>query len=670
MTTPTPCWPIRWSWQSLLAAAAAAIGLGAAAETATAAPGWRPPLSVETSPSATALSFPKVVARPDGCTTVAFERGGVVFASTRPAAGAFAPLQALASIASGEYPDLAAGAAGVAAAVWEDTGSKVRIATATGCEPLGAPAQVPGSYAFTEDPVAAVDAAGTAIAVFQAGGSGSRKIHHSERPPGGAPSEPTPFAIPAGTESFRPQVAANDAGGAAVVFDVVNAGSQVYGARRLGATGWSTPVQLNQSGNPAVAGSARVAMAGDGSLHAVWIDSSTSKLAFATLAPGGALTRTTLHEVAGGSIATDPPAPAIAVDGEGRVAVAWTQVVAIARTVKAKVREPGSGSFSGVLNVSPTTSEGRGNPLLAIDRDGRVVATWSAYPTVSTQRTAAATRLPGAAGFDEEKTVSDLSQVAGPSDLGTDADGNTVVAMLVSGPLPREAKVAAFDAAGPLLGPLAASSGVAGDAQPFSIAALDAWSPTLAAQWEFGDGDAASGDSVSHAYASAGTFSVKATVADALGNASEASGSVTVGARPAAAPGGGERGPVIPTGGKSEPPKLSLRLTPKRFKAGPGPKTGARLIFSLSESARVRFVVKPLGAEVGKRSRPFAVAQKLVRRGSFKRDGREGRNHFRFSGRIGGRALRPGAYKLRAVATDPDGLRSQPRSVPFTILAD
>lgn len=403
MTTPTPCWRTK----TLLAAGFAAACLAGFSAPASAAPDWRPPLPVEATPSATPLSFPKVVARPGGCTTVAFERGGTVFASTRPAAGGFAPLQTLGPIAPSKYPELAAGGAGVAAAVWEDSGSKVRIATATGCDPFGTPVQVSETLASTESPIAAVDAVGTTVAVFEEGATGSRNIHRSERPLGGAPSAPTPFAIPAGTEAFRPQAAANGVGGAAVVFDVVNAGSQVYGARRLGATGWSTPVQLNEAGKPAVAGSARVAMGDDGALHAVWIDASNSKLLFATVAPGGGIARTTLHEVAGGNIATDPPAPAIAVDGQGRVAVAWTQVVATVRTVKAKVREPG-GAFSGVIDVSPTSNEPRGNPLLAIDRHGRVLASWSTLASIgAVQRTVGAAREVGAAAFSPQKTVSD-----------------------------------------------------------------------------------------------------------------------------------------------------------------------------------------------------------------------------------------------------------------------
>lgn len=175
---------------------------------------------------------------------------------------------------------------------------------------------------------------------------------------------------------------------------------------------------------------------------------------------------------------------------------------------------------------------------------------------------------------------------------------------------------------------------------------------------------------MSHAYASAGSFGVRATVADALGNASEASGSAAIGARAGGAPGGGGPGAGNPTGDKPGSPTLSsLRLTPKSFQAGPGPKTGSRLSFSLSEPARVRFAVKPRGGVKGKRPRPIAFAQKLVRRGSFERDGKAGRNQFRFTGRVGGRALGPGRYTLRAVATDAAGNRSAPRSVAFTILA-
>jgi hypothetical protein len=41
----------------------------------------------------------------------------------------------------------------------------------------------------------------------------------------------------------------------------------------------------------------------------------------------------------------------------------------------------------------------------------------------------------------------------------------------------------------------------------------------------------------------------------------------------------------------------------------------------------------------------------------------------RFSGRLHGRALRPGRYRARVVATDPAGNRSAPRRVAFRIVS-
>jgi hypothetical protein len=54
-------------------------------------------------------------------------------------------------------------------------------------------------------------------------------------------------------------------------------------------------------------------------------------------------------------------------------------------------------------------------------------------------------------------------------------------------------------------------------------------------------------------------------------------------------------------------------------------------------------------------------------RGSLARQGAAGTNVFRFSGRIGGRRLRPGAYRLVAVARDSSGAASKPARARFRI---
>ncbi len=127
-------------------------------------------------------------------------------------------------------------------------------------------------------------------------------------------------------------------------------------------------------------------------------------------------------------------------------------------------------------------------------------------------------------------------------------------------------------------------------------------------------------------------------------------------------------------------PRLSaLSLSPARFRAAKrGPsiialkanKIGSRVSYRLSEPAKVRFKVERAlpGRRAGKRcakpNRGNREARRCNRhvtvRGSFVDRGEAGRNTLRFSGRIGGRKLASGRYRLRVVAIDGAGNRSQP----------
>lgn len=46
-----------------------------------------------------------------------------------------------------------------------------------------------------------------------------------------------------------------------------------------------------------------------------------------------------------------------------------------------------------------------------------------------------------------------------------------------------------------------------------------------------------------------------------------------------------------------------------------------------------------------------------------------GLNSFRFTGRLRGRKLRPGRYRLVMVATDAAGNRSKPKRAPFRVVS-
>jgi DNA-binding beta-propeller fold protein YncE len=133
-------------------------------------------------------------------------------------------------------------------------------------------------------------------------------------------------------------------------------------------------------------------------------------------------------------------------------------------------------------------------------------------------------------------------------------------------------------------------------------------------------------------------------------------------------------------------PRLSaLKLLPRRFKAARKGATisaappGAKVTYKLSENAKVRFRIERAlpGRRVGKRCQKPRRSNRHHKRctrfstlrGSFARQSKAGRNSFHFSGRLRGRKLAPGRYRLRAVATDAAGNASRPRRTGFRVKA-
>ena len=105
---------------------------------------------------------------------------------------------------------------------------------------------------------------------------------------------------------------------------------------------------------------------------------------------------------------------------------------------------------------------------------------------------------------------------------------------------------------------------------------------------------------------------------------------------------------------------------------------GTKVSFRLSEAASVRFTVqrKTTGRRSsGKcrtrtrrnRKKPKCTLYKSVR-GSFTVAGKAGRNSFTFRGRIGGKALKTGSYRLRGTATDAARNVSVPTQKTFKIV--
>lgn len=133
----------------------------------------------------------------------------------------------------------------------------------------------------------------------------------------------------------------------------------------------------------------------------------------------------------------------------------------------------------------------------------------------------------------------------------------------------------------------------------------------------------------------------------------------------------------------TRPVLTALSASPDSFRAaGSGASiasvVGSRISFTLSEAASVGFRVER--RLPGRRVRGHCVrpersnrgARKCTRyvtlRGSFTFQGHPGANTFRFTGRLQGRKLAPGRYRLRAEATDPAANKSPLKAIAFQIV--
>jgi Putative metal-binding motif/RTX calcium-binding nonapeptide repeat (4 copies) len=138
------------------------------------------------------------------------------------------------------------------------------------------------------------------------------------------------------------------------------------------------------------------------------------------------------------------------------------------------------------------------------------------------------------------------------------------------------------------------------------------------------------------------------------------------------------------SGAPGSPAIESLFLSRRTFEAAntgptvqPAAGVGTTVAYKLSEQAQTTFTVerKLRGFKRGRKcvaKKPRRKAKRCTRykkvRGSFTHAGAVGLNSFRFMGRLRGKALRPGRYRLVAVAADLEGNRSKPRRSSFRIV--
>jgi hypothetical protein len=127
----------------------------------------------------------------------------------------------------------------------------------------------------------------------------------------------------------------------------------------------------------------------------------------------------------------------------------------------------------------------------------------------------------------------------------------------------------------------------------------------------------------------------------------------------------------------------ALKLTPSRFRAaasGPSTAPAAGSLVSYSETTAATTTLTVTGTVSGIRRGAKCVASSgpvkhgqtrcvFTRTyGAFTHTGATGRVSLHFTGRVGGRTLAPGAYKLTAIARSSAGPASSPLAAAFTIV--
>jgi hypothetical protein len=166
--------------------------------------------------------------------------------------------------------------------------------------------------------------------------------------------------------------------------------------------------------------------------------------------------------------------------------------------------------------------------------------------------------------------------------------------------------------------------------------------------------DGAASDSFAEGLAAEGGTVIGGSFRDSVGtNMRQGSASIFFPPAPTGESTGTDTGTGTGPGLDVTAPVLSrLRVAPAHVRRS------ARVSYRLSEPATVLFTLR-------RAIRRRGHTRYVPMRGSFTRAGRLGDNRFRFTGRVGHRALKAGRYRLVATATDAAGNSAAPRAVRF-----
>jgi CSLREA domain-containing protein len=165
------------------------------------------------------------------------------------------------------------------------------------------------------------------------------------------------------------------------------------------------------------------------------------------------------------------------------------------------------------------------------------------------------------------------------------------------------------------------------------------------------------------------TYHFRARVTSPDGEAVSQDGSFVTSVLPPPAP-GTSRDTTAPTiKGFAAKPKSFSVAPAKGAKARKHQRSGTKFHLNLSEAASLSFAIerKAPCKKKGHKAKGKSCSRYL-KVGTVTAKGKAGADVVAFSGRIGSKALRPGAYQAVATATDAAGNRSRPATAAFTVV--
>lgn len=593
-----------------------------------------------------------------------------------------------------QRPQLAVNAHGDAVAVWSasnETAMKdvVQVSSRPAGGAWSAPHIVSEGAVFSGGQDVAIDAQGNATVIWSeivGDPDPTWLVRAATRPSGGDWSDPVDLSESA--VNSRPRLAVDPQGTVTAVWlgtaphisgtgtvDVVRSNS-----RTINGT-WSSAgtVALSSEAGTSTAEAPQVAVDAQGRATAVW----------GSFSSGGGYIVQTARRATGGAWGAasklgDGFSPQVAVDPQGNATAIWALSSPSSSTVLSSGRTA-TGSWS---NPAPMASGDDDYdvdyPFVTVDPQGNVTAIWARYNL--TDVIAQATRhLAGSSSWSPAADLTVGRPITAIPAVGTDPQGHTTM-VWSSSEDPWSGSSTVFDPIGPELRNLTAPpSATAGQQVDMSVNPVDAWS-AVTVSWDFGDGQSASGAAVKHTYSSGGDYTVTITGTDAAGNTTQTTRQIPVVMvdLPPPPPPPKPKDPEPET--KQPPPapnapvlsgfqQSNTRWLTRKVKRGPRLPVGTTFRFQLDRAAQVRLAFSQIVAgrrvngrcvKATKSNRKKPRCDRAQAAGTLNVTGKAGANSVAFQGKLGGRTLPAGRYRVLVTAL-ADGKSSTTASAQFTI---